>query len=100
MGRLTWLLALLVVVIIVLVWYCRPKPPDVVTALELESIGGFAYIQPPGSNELSISFLKDYKKEEPDPNNPTAPPVTVCDVDQLGVELLVISGTITSASKG
>jgi hypothetical protein len=100
MRRLTWLLALLVVLIVVLVWYCRPKPPGVVTALELESYGGFAYIQPPGANELSISFLKDYKKDEPDPANPTGPPVTVCEVDQLGVDLLVISGAIASVSKG
>jgi hypothetical protein len=91
MGWLKWVVLILIVGIAWLVWYNWPKTPSVITKLEMQAIGGFAYIQPPDANELSIAFLADYKTTEPDPAD-------VCDVDQLGVDLMVTSGTIVSVA--
>jgi hypothetical protein len=94
MGWLKWVVLILIVGIALLVWYNWPKTPTVITKLELESVGGFAYIHAPGDQELNVAFLSD-------------PPATaerdkagnlVCDVKQLGVDLIVLSGTITSFS--
>src|SRR5262245_13774150 len=94
MGWLKWVLLLLIVATIVLIWYCRPTPPKATTRLELETNGGFAYIHAAGDSELNVAFLKDARSAELDPL--TGAPV--CDVKQLGVELIVISGTIVSVS--
>ena len=95
MGWLKWVLLILIVGIAILVWYRWPKPPTVVTKLELEANGGFAYIHAPGDPELNIAFLSD------PPSTAEVNPATgrpMCDVRQLGVDLVVISGTITSFS--
>jgi hypothetical protein len=74
------LLAAIVVLIALVVWYCRPPGPTI--ALELESYGGFAYIHSPAENKLEIAYLKDSGPECAEP------------VDQLGTDLMVVSGSI------
>lgn len=95
MGWFKWLLLLLIIAVALLAWYCRPRPPVATTRLELESYGGFAYVQTPSEHKVEIAFLKDANVQETDPA--TNQPRTVCEVDQLGVDLLVVSGVIESA---
>src|SRR5262245_56229658 len=97
MGSFKWLLLLLIVVIACLAWCYRPQRPTATTRLELEAYGGFAYIHTPGEDKVEIAFLKDAHLEEHDPT--TNQPRTVCDVDQLGVDLLVVSGVIDSPDR-
>jgi hypothetical protein len=87
MGGLKWVAVILIIVIIALVWYYRPKPPLVTTDLELESVGGFAYIHSRGAPEVNVAFLKSVD-------------VADCKVEQLGVELMVVSGVVTSVTGG
>ena len=94
MGSFKWLLLLLIVLTAFLAWYCRPKPPTSTIRLELESFGGFAYVHTPSEHKVEIAYLKDALVQEPDPA--TNQPRTVCEVDQLGVDLLVVSGVIES----
>ena len=81
MGWFKWPLILLIVLIALVVWYCRPQPPRATTRLELESYGGFAYIHTLSEHKVEIAFLKDAFVQEPDPT--TNQPRTVCEVDQL-----------------
>ena len=94
MGWFKWPLILLIVLIALVAWYCRPQPPTATTRLELESYGGFAYVHTPSEHKVEIAFLRDASVQEPDPT--TNQPRTVCEVDQLGVDLLVVSGVIES----
>ena len=79
-----WLLLLLV---IVLAWwaYARrdagPASRAVQTALDVEIDGGFAYVHTQAENRLEIAFLADTN-------------VPGCKIDQLGTDLMVISGNI------
>jgi hypothetical protein len=57
------------------------SPGGGATRLALESFGGFAYVHSPQDSRLEIAYLRDS-------NSPG------CSVDQLGVELMVISGNI------
>lgn len=65
------------------VGYCRPRPdPGPTIALDMESYGGFAYVHTPSERKLEIAYLRDSGPECAEP------------VDQLGTDLMVVSGRI------
>jgi hypothetical protein len=86
-GGRKWLLLLvvLIVAVLLLVYRCvftNCTPPTVSTThLTMDSEGGFAYVKVPAADEIDIAFLKDTH-------------VTDCEVDQLGVKLMVAKGTL------
>jgi hypothetical protein len=96
MKRRWWFL--LIVVLLVMVWYLYPKGDT--TRLVIELTGGFAYVPTPADNVLEVAYLNDVKLYE-DLNNDgdqTDAGELVCDVDQIGTEMMVVRGRIVSAA--
>ena len=85
MGWFKWPLILLIVLIALGCVVLPATTAEATTRLELESYGGFAYVHTPSEHKVEIAFLKDAFVQEPDPT--TNQPRTVCEVDQLGVDL-------------
>jgi hypothetical protein len=69
------------ILLVILVWYLWPRPPS--TTLELESNGGFAYLQWP--NEMDIAYLKKIDNA-----------ATGCHVPESRVRLWVVRGKVVA----
>lgn len=99
--RWKWAVLLVVIVLIILIYrWCQPPGPT--TKLIVEVTGGFVYV-PESTRHFSIGYLNDVRLTEDqdtngdnviDKNN-----VVVCEVDQIGTELMVVRGNITVAEK-
>jgi hypothetical protein len=85
--RFVWSLSSIVVLALALriVWPLFFPPPTTATALSMTIQGGFAYINSPSDNKVSIAFMKSYSVDTP---------TNVCKVEQKGVDLLVDDGDI------
>ena len=78
-------------------------PPEIVeatqpsTALEIEFVGGFAFVQ--SNPRLDVAYLNDVsiKLSETRPLNTGETDRVVCDVHQLGAQLEVVRGNIVSS---
>jgi hypothetical protein len=90
MSMLKWLLVVVLLAIAVLAWWLSGNPPTPTStqtvALEMEILGGFAYINEPTQGRFNIAFLKDT-------GTPGAGGAQ-CVVDQQGHDLRVVSGDI------
>jgi hypothetical protein len=64
------------------------------TRLEIEISGGFAYIPSPNERTLFVAYLNDIQKKEDTDNNPNTADEIVCDVPQVGTELMVVRGVV------
>ncbi len=102
--RRWWWVLLLVILVGLLAW-CRPwrqggqtseessgTDPKAQTNLEIEMYGGFAYVRPPEDNTLEVAYLRSW--EEQPAAGVAAAPGDLCKVEQMGVDLMVYSGTI------
>ena len=72
---------------------CPPKATPT-TRLEIEISGGFGYVPTPSDRTLAIAYLNDVIVTEDTDGNPSTPDVEVCNVDQIGTELMVLRGDI------
>jgi hypothetical protein len=95
-----WIGVPIALIAVAYVWYSGfpPTASTATTKLEIEIDGGFAYIPKPADNRLSIAFLDDFTHTAKDPQ--TGTDVVYCDVRQLGTELVVERGDITSTTGG
>lgn len=64
------------------------------TKLEIEISGGFAYIPSRNDRRLHIAYLNNVLVTEDTDNNPSTPDAVVCDVPQVGTELMVVRGMV------
>lgn len=71
-------------------------PPTAITKLVIEVSGGFAYVPTPAQNKLEIAYFNDISLQEDSDNDGDvdANDAVVCDVDQIGTELMVLRGDI------
>jgi hypothetical protein len=65
-----------------------------VTKLEIEITGGFAYIPSPNDRTLFVAYLNDVLEKQDTDNLPGTPDEVVCDVPQVGTELMVVRGVV------
>lgn len=100
-GRLAWVGALVVFGLALGLWWSRDPQPGPSTELVIEITGGFAYVPTPADNLLEIAYLNDTQlREDVDTNGDGVtdkPNELVCDVDQIGTELMVLRGDIVVA---
>ena len=92
MSVFKWVLVVAVIIVMIAVWYvAQPK-----TTLDIEIAGGFAYVTPqPGStdNHVEVAYLNSWTyKEDIDPATPGDE--VVCDVQQIGTKLKLVTGSI------
>jgi hypothetical protein len=77
------------------------SPPRATTRLIIEISGGFAYVPDPGNQHLHVAYLEDvFVPPDTDTNHDMvidANDEPVCDVKQIGTELMVVRGTITDS---
>jgi hypothetical protein len=95
-----WWVVVVVVVIGVIIWYRVPQGPT--TRLVIEITGGFAFVPTPPEHMLEVAYLEDVKLFEDmngDGDESDAGEL-VCEVDQIGTELMVVRGKIVSAAQG
>jgi len=64
------------------------------TRLEIEINGGFAYIPSPNERTLFVAYLNDVLEKQDTDNLPGTPDEVVCDVPQVGTELMVVRGVV------
>lgn len=77
------------------------SPPPGTTRLIIEISGGFAYIPDPGNQHLHVAYLGNvFVPPDTDTNvdgTIDANDEPVCNVQQIGTELMVVRGTITDS---
>lgn len=104
--RWLWIVAVLVTVsLLMLGRYVWKTPPGVAsgptTRLEIEITGGFAYVPTTADNHLEIAYLNSVDmKEDIDTDGDGVidqPNKSVCNVQQIGTELKVTRGSITTS---
>jgi hypothetical protein len=64
------------------------------TRLEIEIAGGFAYIPSPNERTLYIAYLGNVLTKEDTYGNPATADEVVCNVPQVGTELMVVRGMV------
>ncbi len=64
------------------------------TKLEIEITGGFAYIPSPNDSTLHIAYLNNVQVKEDTDNNPGTADEVVCNVPQVGTELMIVRGVV------
>ncbi len=84
-----WLVMVLLLIIIWVVVKPAPKPTPS-TRLEIEITGGFAYVPTPAQNLLEVAYLNDVAMKD-------GAGATICEVDQIGTELMVERADIVTA---
>ena len=118
--RWLWILIVLVAVLAVY-WYTRSYVPGITTTsastkLEITVIGGFAFVPTPADRHLEIAYLNDFILRKDTNGNGTMEPNEpvefvdtngngvrdpgerdTCNVDQIGTELKVTRGTISTS---
>jgi hypothetical protein len=82
------------VALVLAYYYFVQPPPGPMTKLEIEISGGFAYIPSPSDKRLDIAYLNSVLVKEDLDNNPSTPDQVVCNVPQVGTELMVVRGVI------
>jgi len=68
------------------------------TRLEIEIAGGFAYIPSRNDRRLHIAYLNSVLVKEDTDNNPGTADEVVCNVPQVGTELMIVRGVVDAYS--